>query len=120
MTAAILAAAVICSQPISTKDGDNVLCGDLDLRIEGVNARELDGTCRRRSPCPSMSGREARLVLADLVTDGFGYTVSYEDRYGRPVVNATLADGRDLACALIAAGAAVRWDRYWPKGKSCE
>ena len=33
--------------------------------------------------------------------------------YGRIVARRTLPDGRSLACATIALGAAVRWDRYW-------
>ena len=33
--------------------------------------------------------------------------------YRRVVARCTLPDGRSVSCALIAAGAAVRWDRYW-------
>jgi endonuclease YncB( thermonuclease family) len=33
--------------------------------------------------------------------------------YSRIVARCTLPDGRSLSCAVIAAGAAVRWDRYW-------
>lgn len=33
--------------------------------------------------------------------------------YSRVVARCTLPDGRSLSCAVIAAGAAVRWDRYW-------
>ncbi|OWV32921.1 hypothetical protein B5C34_05265 [Pacificimonas flava] len=119
----LLAAALAfttCTAPIAAKDGDDLLCGDLDLRIEGVNARELAGHCRGRAPCPAMSGEEARQVLYRLTRGGFRYRISYRDRYDRPVVQVRLADGRDLACALIAEGAALRWDRYWPEGKRCE
>lgn len=31
----------------------------------------------------------------------------------RIVSSRTLPNGRLLSCAAIAAGAAVRWDRYW-------
>jgi endonuclease YncB( thermonuclease family) len=33
--------------------------------------------------------------------------------YSRVVARCTLPDGRSLSCAILAAGAAVRWDSYW-------
>jgi endonuclease YncB( thermonuclease family) len=118
--AAALSSFILCTEPVAARDGDDLLCGDLKLRIEGVNARELSNDCRGRAPCPAMAGHEARRILGDLVADGFSYRVSYEDRYGRAVAEIRLADGRDLACTLIAEGAALRWPKYWPEGKRCE
>ncbi|HYD23841.1 MAG TPA: hypothetical protein VEB68_03525 [Croceibacterium sp.] len=114
----LLAVSIACAEPVA-KDGDDVICAGADLRIEGVNARELDGSCRAAAPCGEMDGERSRAALDRLVAGGFSYTVRYRDPYGRAVIEGRLADGRDLACALIASGAAVRWDRYWPRGKSC-
>lgn len=119
-TAILISAATACAQPVA-KDGDNLVCGETDVRVEGVNAAELRGKpCPLWRPCPAMGAAAARDVMAALIGDGLTYRVSYQDRHGRAVAEATLADGRDLACALIDAGAAVRWDRYWPEGKTCE
>lgn len=38
---------------------------------------------------------------------------THRQSYQRVVARCTLPDGRSLSCATIAAGAAVRWDRYW-------
>ena len=112
------AALLICLSPVA-QDGDNVRCNGRNMRVEGINARELDGTCRGRAPCPAMSGPDAKAVMTGLIADGATYRIQYLDRYDRPVVEVRLADGRDLACALIAEGAAARWEDYWPNGKTC-
>lgn len=114
----ITAAFVACPQPTAV-DGDNIRCDGMNLRVIGVNAREADNSCRRGAPCPQMSGQQARQAMQQLIARGVRYRVHYRDAFGRPVVSAQLPDGRDLSCALIARGAAVRWDRYWPAGKSC-
>lgn len=36
-----------------------------------------------------------------------------EPSYNRIVARCRLPDGRDLSCAVQAAGAATRWDQYW-------
>ncbi len=83
------------------------------VRVAGVNAREVDGSCRRGAPCPTMRHQQAK-AIAERLTLGKRLTCQPVDRsYRRVVARCTLPDGRSLSCALIAAGAAVRWDRYW-------
>ena len=35
------------------------------------------------------------------------------DEYSRVVARCRCADGRDLSCAILAAGAATSWNSYW-------
>lgn len=111
-----LAASFLCAMtpPAYVHDGDTFRCADgTRIRVAGVDANEMNGTCHNR--CAAMSARQARDYAASLV---MGTTLRCEavDRsYNRVVARCTLEDGRSLSCALIAHGAAVRWDRWWRK-----
>lgn len=118
MPAAILSALILCAQPVAV-DGDNLRCGGVNMRIVGINAREMDGSCRDNAPCVATEGRAAREVLARLIRQQVRYRQLYIDAFRRPVIEAQLADGRDLSCALLAAGSVARWEAYWPEGKRC-
>jgi len=50
-----LAAALFLCTPVAVYDGDGpVHCREgQKLRIAGIAAREIDGTCRASHPCPS-------------------------------------------------------------------
>lgn len=129
----------VCT-PVSVWDGDGpVACAEgPKLRLAGIAAREMDGTCRRNQPCPKASAQAARDALARLLggargrsRDGHvlvrGPRLSCrslgDGRYGRTAATCTLpasrtAPARDLGCALLATGTVLRWRRYWP-GTRC-
>jgi endonuclease YncB( thermonuclease family) len=120
----IAAAAFICT-PIAVWDGDGpVWCQEgPKIRIANISARELDGSCRRGHPCPRASGIDARDALVRLLGGPTGrwdtghievrsrtmHCSALGDSYGRTVASCTLADGRDLAQAMIATGTVARW-----------
>ena len=119
MFAIVVATSLFCAAPTAV-DGDNFRCDGVNMRVEGINAREMDGSCHRSAPCPSMSGPDARAVMARLIAGGLSYEIQYRDRFDRPVVRATLRDGRDLAQALVDEGAAAIWPRYWRGGNGAQ
>lgn len=93
-------------------DGDTFTCRDgTRVRLAGVDANELDGSCH--NACAPMSGEAARRYVDRLIHRQRLACQPYGHSYARIVARCTLPDGRDLSCQTIAAGAAVRWDRYW-------
>jgi len=133
LSAKIVAAGTIfiCS-PTAVWDGDGpIWCAEGPrVRIAGVAARELDGSCRVNQPCPPTDAIEARDRLVRLL----GIRVGTR-KEGHVLVRALpltcLSDGSaggtrtaawctsaafgDLSCAVVRLGGAVRWDRYWKK-----
>jgi endonuclease YncB( thermonuclease family) len=99
-------------------DADTLRCDDGQrLRIAGISARERDGSCN--SPvCPAMRHRQARPLVESLVLRRRLTCRSVGQSYGRVVASCELPAGGSLSCAVIASGAAVRWDRYW-RGPRC-
>src|SRR5688500_14693481 len=61
-------ATFICT-PTAVWDGDGpVWCAEgPKIRIAGVAAREMDGSCRNNQPCPSVAAVEARDRLVRLL-----------------------------------------------------
>jgi endonuclease YncB( thermonuclease family) len=55
--------------PIAVWDGDGpVWCAEgPHLRLAGIAAREIDGTCRDNQPCPAADAVQARDALAGLL-----------------------------------------------------
>ena len=116
--------------PTAVWDGDGpVWCAEgPKVRIAGVAAREIDGTCKPNQPCPAVNAIEARDQLVKILG---GPRDVLED--GHVVVRSTTmtcrSDGSaggsrtaawcisptfgDLSCAVIRTGGAVRWPRYW-------
>lgn len=101
------------------------------IRLAGVAARELDGTCRPSHPCPGPSGVSARNTLVGLLGGPRGKLstghikvsavrldcVSEGDgKGGRTAAWCVAPRVGDLSCALIGKGVALRWDRYWRDG----
>jgi endonuclease YncB( thermonuclease family) len=108
--------------PIRCRDGGKV-------RLSGINAREIDGTCRAGHPCPSAGAIRARDILVKLLG---GATGTLRDghvtirpvalrceitggSYDRITAFCRLQDGRDLSCAMLASGTVAKWPRYWGK-----
>ena len=141
MIFALLAASIVASgqtftcTPTHVWDGDGpVWCAEgPHLRIAGIAAREMDGTCRTNQPCPAASAIEARDALVRLMggargTISTGHVVVRGPRLtcrseggaggNRTAAWCRLPSGADLSCAMIKTGTVLRWDRYW-KGPAC-
>ncbi len=100
------------------------------IRLAGIAAREIDGTCRPNQPCPAASAEQARDALVRLVGKRTG-----RSREGHVIVTgpklSCRSDGNgrgdrtaawcvsrsagDLSCAMIKSGTVLKWPRYWRK-----
>ena len=116
--------------PTAVWDGDGpVWCAEgPKIRISGVAARELDGTCRLGHPCPSVGAIEARDRLVRLFGGARGTRPDGHILVKSPTMTCR-SDGSaggsrtaawcsspvfgDLSCAVLRAGGAVRWERHW-------
>lgn len=93
-------------------DGDTLSCRNgPHVRIAGIEANELHGGCHLAS-CPAMPGPEARDTMAAMVDGKTLRCLPLGRSYRRIVASCRLPDGRELRCALLAPGAAVRWQAY--------
>jgi len=136
-----LAAAIVASgqsftcTPTHVWDGDGpVWCAEgPHVRIAGIAAREMDGTCRDNQPCPAASALEARDALVDILGGPRGSLATGHVIVAGPTLTCLsvgsaggtrtaawcrLPSGADLSCAMIATGTVLRWDRYW-RGNRC-
>lgn len=121
--------------PTSVWDGDGpIWCAEGPrIRIAGVAAREIDDSCSRNHPCPNVSGTEARDRLVRLLGGpkgklGTGHikvraapmrcVSDGSARGARTAAWCTSPVFGDLSCAVVRAGGALRWQRYW-KGHEC-
>jgi len=131
LAAQVIAAGTTFScTPTAVWDGDGpIWCAEgPKLRVAGVAAREIDESCRRNQPCPSVSGLAARDRLVRLLGGPKGSMPTGHVRvYAATMV--CLSEGGaggdrtaawcrskslgDLSCAVIKAGGAVPWPRYW-------
>lgn len=121
--------------PTRVWDGDGpVWCEEGPrIRLSGIAAREIDGSCRQNQPCPAAGAIEARDALVRLIgrptgTAREGHILvqgptmrCISDGSGggsRTAAWCVSPKGGDLSCALVAGGYALKWDRYW-KDHSC-
>lgn len=123
--------------PVAVWDGDGpIWCleSEIRVRIAGVAARELDGTCKANQPCPTVNALEARGRLVRLFGGARGRLPEGHIRV-RSAPMKCVSDGGaggsrtaawcaspvigDLSCAVVRAGGAVRWPRYW-RDHRCE
>lgn len=121
-------AAFTCT-PVAVYDGDGpVWCREGPrLRLSGIAARELDGTCRPGHPCPQASGAQARDALVRLLGGPRGRLrtghvvvrgpamacVSRGSGKGaRTAALCELPGVGDLSCAMVRTGTVARWRRY--------
>lgn len=121
--------------PTRVWDGDGpIWCAEGPrIRLAGIAAREMDGTCSPGHPCPAASAEAARDGLVHLIGKPTG-----RSREGHVLVQGTpltcqstgsaggsrlgawcqTARGSDLSCEMVRLRLASRWDRYW-RGKRC-
>jgi hypothetical protein len=116
--------------PVAVYDGDGpIWCAEgPKVRIAGVAAREMDGTCRPNQPCPPISAIDARDRVVRLFGGPKG-TLPQGHIIVRSATMTCLSDGSaggsrtaawctsaafgDLSCAVLRAGGVLRWPRYW-------
>lgn len=116
--------------PTAVWDGDGpVWCAEgPKIRISGVAAREIDGSCRSNQPCPTVSGTEARDRLVRLFGGARGRLrtghIKVQSRTMTCISDGSAGGSRtaawcrspvfgDLSCAVVRAGGAIKWNRYW-------
>jgi endonuclease YncB( thermonuclease family) len=116
---------------VAVWDGDGpILCREgPKLRLAGIAAREIDGSCRPGQPCPAASGTQARDALVGLLggekgrwSDGHIVVAppamrclsAGSGKGERTAAWCLLADGRNLSCSMMATQTVLRWPRYDP------
>lgn len=116
--------------PVRVWDGDGpVWCAEGPrIRLSGIAAREMDGSCRDNQPCPAADPERSRDALVELIGKPTGTSAEGHVLVMGPAMtcvsvgpgggNRTAAwcvspIGGDLSCAMATSGFALRWDRYW-------
>lgn len=122
--------------PTRVWDGDGpIWCAEgPHIRLSGIAAREIDGSCKLGHPCPSASGGAARDHLVRLIGAPTGRAPTGHILVRGPVLRCVSKGGAggnrtaafctsprtgDLSCAMVRDGYAAKWDRYWGKHR-CE
>lgn len=131
----VVTGATFTCTPTRVWDGDGpIWCAEGPrIRLGGIAAREMDGTCRRSHPCPAADPMASRDHLANLLGEVTG-TAPQEHLLVRgpaPSCSSKGSAGRsrtgawcvsptagDLSCRMLADRMAAKWDRYW-RGSRC-
>jgi endonuclease YncB( thermonuclease family) len=127
--------ATFACTPVKLWDGDGPIhCAEGPrIRLSGIAAREMDGSCSPGHPCPTASAETARDTLASLLgrttgtapqghllIDGPTLTCRAVGSAGgtRTAAWCVSPKASDLSCAMLASGTVEKWDRYW-RGHAC-
>jgi endonuclease YncB( thermonuclease family) len=101
------AATLECSSP-EILDGDTFDCGATRVRLDGIDAPELEGHCRPGRKCapgdPYASTEHLRSIIGSATLQ---CRQTDTDVYGRMVARCTAGE-TDLSCAQIESGHAIR------------
>ena len=94
-------------------DGDTLQLGKTSYRLQGIDAPELDQTCRRWNETPYKCGEDAKTFLEAVIgkQDVICDLTNEVDQHGRNLT-ACYLNGRDLGSILVSAGHAVAYTRY--------
>nr|WP_226660719.1 hypothetical protein [Alteriqipengyuania lutimaris] len=116
--------------PTHVWDGDGpIWCSEGPrVRLAGIAAREMDGTCSSGHPCPDGDPEDARDALAELIGRPAGLGPHGHRLVTGPTMDC-VSTGRaggnrtgawcsspksgDVNCAMVRSGFALRWARYW-------
>jgi endonuclease YncB( thermonuclease family) len=115
--------------PTAVYDGDGpIWCAEgPHVRLSGIAAREMDGTCRPNQPCPDATAIAARDALVQLLGGARGRLPTGHVLVRGPTMNCvsrgsaggtrtaalcTTSGIGDLSCAMVRSGKALRWTRY--------
>jgi endonuclease YncB( thermonuclease family) len=116
--------------PTHVWDGDGPIWCEQGprIRLAGIAAREMDGTCKPFHPCPDAAAEDARDALVSLVGLRIGVgqhghilvtgppmrcISDGPDRHNRTVAWCVSPKGGDINCKMVLGGWALRWTRYW-------
>lgn len=116
--------------PTRVWDGDGpVWCAEGPrVRLAGIAAKEIDGTCRANQPCPDADPKDSRDALARLLGKPVGQSAEGHVLVRGPVLRCVSEGGAggsrtaawcvsprvgDVSCAMVRGGWALRWARYW-------
>ena len=119
----------VCT-PVAVWDGDGpIWCAEGPrIRLSGIAAREMDGSCSPGHPCPRADPKASRDHLVSLlgVPDGTNSTghVLVKGPVMRCVSKGGAGGNRtaafclsprsgDISCAMVRDGYASRWNKYW-------
>ncbi|APZ97430.1 hypothetical protein BWQ93_02190 [Sphingopyxis sp. QXT-31] len=123
----------VCT-PVAVYDGDGpIWCAEgPKIRLAGIAAREMDGTCRDNQPCPAVSAERSRDHLVSLVGKRTGALPTGHVKVTGPALKCASTGSAggdrtgawcvspkfgDLSCAMVRAGMALRWDKFWKHHK---
>ncbi|MEG3089397.1 thermonuclease family protein [Sphingomonas sp. PB4P5] len=116
----MIAAASFLCLVTRVHDGDGPLwCGNgMKVRVAGIQAPDFENAepCRKPKPnyvCSDAQAERSRRIVERLALNKTMSCQPVGRSYQRVVARCTLPDGRSLSCAILAAGAAARWDSYW-------
>jgi endonuclease YncB( thermonuclease family) len=136
LTGLLLAAAVLpagqsfeCT-PVRVWDGDGpIWCAEgPHVRLSGIAARELDGSCSIGHPCPDSDPLEARDALVRLIGSAVGVSREGHILVKGPRMTCLSGGGAggnrtaafcqsplsgDVSCKMIEGGWAALWQKYW-------
>ena len=122
LVAAALAPPFMCTVT-RVHDGDAPLwCSNgIKVRVAGVQAPGFESAAPCRWPgarrvnytCNNRAAGRSQRIVSNLTLGKRLVCQPQGKSYRRVVARCTLPDGRSLSCAVLAAGAAVRWDTYW-------
>jgi len=121
--------------PTHVWDGDGpVWCAEGPrIRLAGIAAREIDGSCRTNQPCPEATALQAREALVATVgkprgigpeghvlVSGPTMTCVSEGNAGGSRTAAWCISPRngDISCAMVRTRTVLIWPRYW-RGHRC-
>ena len=89
-------------------DGDTIRCGETRIRLSSIDAPEMPGHCRPGRECTPGDPYASTGNLRSLVSgQAVGCRQVDTDHYGRAVARCSV-QGRDLSCAQVEAGFAVK------------
>jgi len=121
--------------PTRVWDGDGpIWCAEgPHVRVSGIAAPEMDGTCRQGHPCVEVNPKDARDALVKLIGKPVGTAREGHVLVSGPTMQCRSDGGAggtrtaafcvspiggDISCAMVASGKAARWERYW-RGHKC-
>lgn len=102
-------------------DGDTLRCGRDRVRLNGIDAAELPGHCRRARHCAPGDPVAQKAVLAGIVQRPVKIYPIKSDHWGRTVATVVDARGENASCTLIAAGVRYvgKWDDRLETFRAC-